>query len=85
MSVAHTVIGAVEVLNKQYGKPFNAEDQNLLRVMAASSALARSRWRTTETEPLRAMSPPGSFFKAVTASTRSPSSCSEFRQPSSRR
>src|SRR4030095_3458367 len=37
MSVAHTVIGAVEVLNKQNGKPFNAEDQTLLRVMAASA------------------------------------------------
>ncbi len=31
-----------------------------------------------------AMLPPGSFFSAVTASTRSPSSCSEFRQVKSR-
>jgi sigma-B regulation protein RsbU (phosphoserine phosphatase) len=45
MSVAQTVIGAVEVLNKQNGKPFNAKDQNLLRVMAASSALAISNAR----------------------------------------
>jgi sigma-B regulation protein RsbU (phosphoserine phosphatase) len=35
MGVAQSVIGAVEVLNKQDGKPFNAEDQNLLRVIAA--------------------------------------------------
>lgn len=48
MSVAHTVIGAVEVLNKQNGKPFNAEDQNLLRVMAASSALAISNARMAD-------------------------------------
>src|SRR5512134_1348478 len=37
MSVGHNVIGAVEVLNKQNGKPFNPEDQSLLRVMAASA------------------------------------------------
>src|SRR5512134_2294588 len=48
MSVAHTVIGAVEVLNKQNGKPFNAEDQNLLRVMAASAALAISNARMAD-------------------------------------
>jgi sigma-B regulation protein RsbU (phosphoserine phosphatase) len=48
MGVAHTVIGAVEVLNKQNGKPFNAEDQNLLRVMAASAALAISNARMAD-------------------------------------
>jgi len=48
MTVAHTVIGAVEVLNKQNGQPFNAEDQNLLRVMAASSALAISNARMAD-------------------------------------
>jgi hypothetical protein len=37
----------------------------------------------TETEPLSAMLPPDSFFRAVTASTRSPSSCAEFRQVNS--
>ncbi|HEX6117865.1 MAG TPA: GAF domain-containing protein, partial [Dongiaceae bacterium] len=48
MGVGHTVIGAVEVLNKQNGKPFNAEDQNLLRVVAASSALAISNARMAD-------------------------------------
>jgi sigma-B regulation protein RsbU (phosphoserine phosphatase) len=48
MSVGQNVIGAVEVLNKQNGKPFNAEDQNLLRVMAASSALAISNARMAD-------------------------------------
>jgi hypothetical protein len=33
----------------------------------------------TEIDPLMAMSPPGSCLRAVTASTKSPSSCSEFR------
>ena len=45
---------------------------------------AASIWRTTETEPLRPMfESPGSFFNAATASTRSPFSCSEFRQVNS--
>jgi phosphoserine phosphatase RsbU/P len=48
MGVGHSVIGAVEVLNKQNGKPFNAEDQNLLRVMAASAALAISNARMAD-------------------------------------
>jgi sigma-B regulation protein RsbU (phosphoserine phosphatase) len=48
MGVGHTVIGAVEVLNKQNRKPFNAEDQNLLRVMAASAALAISNARMAD-------------------------------------
>jgi phosphoserine phosphatase RsbU/P len=48
MGVAQSVIGAVEVLNKQDGKPFNAEDQNLLRVIAASAALAISNARMAD-------------------------------------
>jgi sigma-B regulation protein RsbU (phosphoserine phosphatase) len=48
MGVGHTVIGAVEVLNKQNGKPFNADDQSLLRVMAASAALAISNARMAD-------------------------------------
>ncbi len=48
MGVGQSVIGAIEVLNKQDGKPFNAEDQNLLRVMAASSALAISNARMAD-------------------------------------
>jgi len=48
MSVGHNVIGAVEVLNKQNGKPFHAEDQNLLRVMAAAGALAISNARMAD-------------------------------------
>ncbi|MGH6891433.1 MAG: PP2C family protein-serine/threonine phosphatase, partial [Dongiaceae bacterium] len=48
MGVGQSVIGAIEVLNKQNGKPFNAEDQNLLRVMAASSALAISNARMAD-------------------------------------
>ena len=48
MGVAHTVIGAVEVLNKHDGKPFNAEDQSLLRVMAASAALAINNARMAD-------------------------------------
>jgi sigma-B regulation protein RsbU (phosphoserine phosphatase) len=48
MGVGQSVIGAVEVLNKQNGKPFNAKDQNLLRVMAASSALAISNARMAD-------------------------------------
>ena len=48
MGVGQSVIGAVEVLNKRDGKPFNAEDQNLLRVMAASAALAISNARMAD-------------------------------------
>ena len=51
---------------------------------SSSSSPAASSWRTTETEPLMPMAPsPGSFFNAVTASTRSPCSCSELRQVNS--
>src|SRR5262245_3371066 len=48
MSVGDTVIGTIEVLNKQNGRPFNTKDQNLLRVMAASSALAISNARMAD-------------------------------------
>ncbi|HNB28579.1 MAG TPA: SpoIIE family protein phosphatase, partial [Alphaproteobacteria bacterium] len=48
MGVAHTVIGAVEVLNKHDRQPFNAEDQSLLRVMAASAALAINNARMAD-------------------------------------
>ncbi len=48
MGVAHSVIGAVEVLNKQNGQPFNAEDKSLLRVMAASAALAINNARMAD-------------------------------------
>lgn len=48
MGVGQSVIGAVEVLNKRNGKPFNAEDQNLLRVVAASAALAISNARMAD-------------------------------------
>jgi sigma-B regulation protein RsbU (phosphoserine phosphatase) len=48
MGVGQSVIGAIEVLNKRDGKPFNPEDQNLLRVMAASAALAISNARMAD-------------------------------------
>jgi sigma-B regulation protein RsbU (phosphoserine phosphatase) len=48
MSVGHNAIGVIEVLNKQNGRPFNAKDQSLLRVMAASSALAISNARMAD-------------------------------------
>src|SRR6185295_1464636 len=48
MSVGQNAIGAVEVLNKRDGKPFNTEDQNLLRLVAASSALAISNARMAD-------------------------------------
>ena len=48
---------------------------------SSSSSPAASSWRTTETEPLIPMArSPGSRFRALTASTRSPWSCSELRQ-----
>jgi sigma-B regulation protein RsbU (phosphoserine phosphatase) len=48
MGVGQSVIGAIEVLNKQNQQPFNAEDQSLLRVMAASAALAISNARMAD-------------------------------------
>ena len=50
---------------------------------SSSSSPAANSWRTTETEPLIPMSPPGSFLSAVTASPRSPWIRSTFRQPNS--
>ena len=39
---------------------------------SSSRRSASSSWRTTDGDPLMPMSPPGSFFSAVTASTKSP-------------
>ena len=51
---------------------------------SSSRRPASSSWRTIDGDPLMPMSPPGSFFSAVTASTKSPWSCSEFRHVKSR-
>lgn len=45
MTVGSNRIGAVEVLNKQDGQPFNDADQNMLKVIASSAGLAISNAR----------------------------------------
>ena len=45
LTVGRSSIGAVEVLNKHDGQPFDAGDQNMLKVMASSAALAISNAR----------------------------------------
>lgn len=48
LTVGQAALGAVEVLNKRNGRPFDTGDQNLLRVMAASAALAISNARMAD-------------------------------------
>lgn len=45
LTVGSNRLGAVEVLNKQDGRPFNEADQNMLKVIASSAGLAISNAR----------------------------------------
>ena len=48
LTVGKSALGAVEVLNKRSGRPFDPGDSSLLRVMAASAALAISNARMAD-------------------------------------
>jgi len=65
--------------------PIEAQPKEEPPPNSSSSRPASSSCRTTETDPLKARAViPGSSFSCWTASTRSPCSCSELRQLSSR-
>jgi sigma-B regulation protein RsbU (phosphoserine phosphatase) len=48
LTVGTNALGAVEVLNKRNGKPFDSGESSLLKVMAASAALAISNARMAD-------------------------------------